>query len=122
METSSECSYDYVKIFDGNSKTAPVLGRFCQPTTEAIESSGNSLLVAFKTDHSQGGRGFHARYYIDCDSELEGLSGTIESPNFPDPYPHNRNCTWTITAPPGNRINATFSHFDIEDSHHRYVF
>ena len=46
-------------------------------------------------------------------------SGIIESPNFPDPYPHNRNCTWTIIAPLGNNISATFSHFDVEEGTHR---
>ena len=39
----------------------------------------------------------------------------IESPNFPNVYPHNRNCSWTIVAPLGNRINLTFSHFDVEE-------
>ena len=50
-----------------------------------------------------------------CNTELKGLSGVIESPNFPNNYPHNRNCTWTIAAPLGNRINLTFSHFDVEE-------
>ena len=39
----------------------------------------------------------------------------IESPNFPRPYPHLRDCLWTITAPRGNTVNVTFSHFDVED-------
>ena len=51
-------------------------------------------------------------------SKITGLSGVIESPNFPDPYPHNRNCTWTIEAPIGNKINASFSHFEVEDPHY----
>ena len=51
-------------------------------------------------------------------SKVTGLAGVIESPNFPDPYPHNRNCTWTIEAPRGNKINASFSHFEIEDPHY----
>ena len=53
--------------------------------------------------------------YLVCNTELRGLSGVIESPNFPNAYPHNRNCTWTIVAPLGNRINLTFSHFDVEE-------
>ena len=67
----------------------------------------------------QGGRGFHARYFTDCNTVSTGFAGVIESPNFPDPYPHDRNCTWTIQAPLGNKINASFSHFEIEDPHHR---
>ena len=54
---------------------------------------------------------------IDC-RKVTGLSGVIESANFPDPYPHNRNCTWEIEVPKGNKINASFSHFEMEDPHH----
>lgn len=39
----------------------------------------------------------------------------IESPNFPEPYPHTRDCLWTIAAPRGNRVNITFSHFEVEE-------
>lgn len=38
----------------------------------------------------------------------------IESPNFPDKYEHSTNCSWIIEAPIGNKINLTFSHFDLE--------
>ena len=55
-----------------------------------VESRSNVLVVKFKTDYSQGGRGFHLRYSTLCDTEITGLSGVIESPNFPDNYPHNR--------------------------------
>ena len=82
------------------------------------------------------GRGFHLRYSTLCDTEVTGLAGVIESPNFPRLYPHNRcrrteqtlgtlclidiklvysrNCTWKIKAPMGNRVNLTFSHFEME--------
>ena len=39
----------------------------------------------------------------------------IESPNFPGPYPHARDCLWTIAAPRGNKVNITFSHFEVEE-------
>lgn len=40
----------------------------------------------------------------------------LESPNFPNQYEHSTNCSWIIEAPIGNRINLTFSHFDLEGS------
>ena len=58
----------------------------------------------------------------DCNNIIESADlhgGIIESPDFPDTYPHNRNCTWAIKAPLGNNISATFSHFHIEDPNHR---
>jgi cubilin len=42
----------------------------------------------------------------------------IATPNFPESYPHNRECMWTIEAPRGNQVNMTFSHFQMEDHFH----
>lgn len=49
-----------------------------------------------------------------CQNRVRGFHGVIESPNFPNKYEHNLNCSWTIDAPKGNKINLTFSHFDLE--------
>ncbi len=74
------------------------------------------LQIRFRTDYSVAGRGFHLRYYTLCNTVISGKQGgVIESPNFPRPYPHNRNCTWTIVAPRGNTLNLTFSHFEVEE-------
>lgn len=53
-------------------------------------------------------------YFIDCNNTLAGYRGVIESLNFPNTYPKNQNCIWTITAPLGNKINISFSHFQLE--------
>jgi cubilin len=53
-------------------------------------------------------------YITVCRLKLFDYRGVIESPNFPNPYPHNRNCSWIISAPPGNKINITFTHFELE--------
>lgn len=50
-----------------------------------------------------------------CQNKVHGFYGVIESPNFPNLYMHNSNCSWTIDAPEGNKINLTFSHFDLEN-------
>lgn len=49
-----------------------------------------------------------------CQNTLHGFYGVLESPNFPNKYEHNLNCSWKIEAPLGNKINLTFSHFDME--------
>ncbi|KZS21868.1 Tolloid 2-like protein, partial [Daphnia magna] len=112
----SGCAFDYVEVRNGRDRRAPLVGRYCNSfSLVPIVSKSTSLYVKFKSDSSLAGRGFKARYETLCNTELRGLSGVIESPNFPNNYPHNRNCTWTIAAPLGNRINLTFSHFDVED-------
>lgn len=53
--------------------------------------------------------------FPDCQNRvLNDTTGVIESPNFPDQYPHNRNCSWIIQAPLGNNISMSFSHFEVE--------
>ena len=56
-----------------------------------------------------------------CNVTHKSLYGVIESPNFPGPYPNNRNCLWTIAAPRGNQIKYSFSHFEVEDRSQPYV-
>ena len=38
----------------------------------------------------------------------------IESPNYPNPYPHNRNCEWRITVESGRQVLLNVTAFDIE--------
>jgi len=34
-------------------------------------------------------------FFSECNNEIRGsFGGIIESPNFPDAYPHLRDCTW----------------------------
>lgn len=39
----------------------------------------------------------------------------IESPGFPDKYPHNLECSYMIIAPPHMDITLTFLTFDLEN-------
>ena len=48
-------------------------------------------------------------------------SGVIQSPNYPNNYPSNVNCTWTITAPPNEVITLTFTDLRLE-SHDACMF
>lgn len=35
-------------------------------------------------------------------------SGAFTSPNYPDPYPANVECVWTVRSSPGNRLQLSF--------------
>uniref|UniRef100_A0A3B5MAN4 CUB domain-containing protein n=1 Tax=Xiphophorus couchianus TaxID=32473 RepID=A0A3B5MAN4_9TELE len=45
------------------------------------------------------------------------MYGSLESPNFPDPYPTDTKRNWTLSVPDGFRITLFFSHFDLEPSY-----
>ncbi|XP_070174673.1 low-density lipoprotein receptor-related protein 4-like isoform X2 [Littorina saxatilis] len=52
----------------------------------------------------------------DCGGTFAALSGTIQSPNFPQEHGNDQNCTYTITAPKGYRITLNFTQMDLEAS------
>uniref|UniRef100_A0A3P8VN85 Neuropilin n=1 Tax=Cynoglossus semilaevis TaxID=244447 RepID=A0A3P8VN85_CYNSE len=114
--------YDYIEIRDGTSETADVLGRHCSNIAPApIISSGPSLQIRFVSDYAHQGAGFSLRYEIFktgsefCFRNFTSSSGMIESPGFPDKYPHNLECSYMIIAPPRMDITLTFLTFDLEN-------
>uniref|UniRef100_A0A8C6TIS3 CUB and Sushi multiple domains 2 n=1 Tax=Neogobius melanostomus TaxID=47308 RepID=A0A8C6TIS3_9GOBI len=52
-----------------------------------------------------------------CGGYIQGNSGTILSPGFPDFYPHNLNCTWIIETSHGKGVQFTFHTFHLESPH-----
>ncbi|XP_055859671.1 mucin-like protein isoform X2 [Biomphalaria glabrata] len=73
VESTSGCTYDYVKVFDGNTSVSGSIGQYCGDNPPLpLRSSGQSLYVQFRSDFSVTGRGFKAQFAI--------LSDTI--PNF----------------------------------------
>lgn len=42
-------------------------------------------------------------------------TGIIQSPGFPQPYPHYLYCVWRVYAPAGRRIRIEFTDFDLEE-------
>ncbi|CAN9498418.1 unnamed protein product [Ophioblennius macclurei] len=117
-----DCKYDFIEIRDGISDTADVLGRHCSNIAPApIISSGPSLQIRFVSDYAHQGAGFSLRYEIFktgsefCFRNFTNPSGMIESPGFPDKYPHNLECSYMIIAPPHMDVTLTFLTFDLEN-------
>ncbi|CAB3228775.1 unnamed protein product [Arctia plantaginis] len=115
LERTLGCRDDYVEIFDGRDTTAPSLGKHCLLSTEIsnIETSTNHALIKFRSDVYIGAKGFMLNYNTICNNNLTGRYGVIESPDYPNSYPMNLHCLWNIQVPKGNRINVTFTHFDV---------
>ncbi|KAK0053231.1 tolloid-like protein 2 [Biomphalaria pfeifferi] len=63
VETTSGCTYDYVKVFDGNTSVSGSIGQYCGNNPPLpLRSSGQSLYVHFRSDYSVSGRGFKAQF------------------------------------------------------------
>ncbi|KAH0567103.1 hypothetical protein KQX54_006688 [Cotesia glomerata] len=62
---------------------------------------------------------FEAEYETVCNQfvELESeMVSNLESPNYPENYKPNKNCSWYFIAPENHRINIKFYFFVIESS------
>ena len=61
MEPHQECVYDHIVIYDGDSPESHILGRFCgSKEPYPISSTGNEMLMVFKSDETVRKQGFLA--------------------------------------------------------------
>nr|XP_039268068.1 cubilin-like [Styela clava] len=115
LEAGSSCLYDYVLVIDGQTSNDPILGRYCsssQPPT--TKSTGNTMLVRFRTDETISAGGFQATYKIAaCGGTLVGTSGVITSPNYPNNYPDSTICDWQVRGPAYHFLIFQFTQLDL---------
>ncbi|UYV74089.1 hypothetical protein LAZ67_11002076 [Cordylochernes scorpioides] len=94
--------------------------------TEPLSNDGNNvrqvlfIRIMFPTFNTNCTRGFNTQLgqgdvvCAVCNTELRGHRGVIESPGFPNKYPHNLHCSWIIRPPLGNNVTLAFSHIYLE--------
>ncbi|NXP01382.1 CDCP2 protein, partial [Certhia brachydactyla] len=117
MEGGQGCGFDYVALFDGPTVTAPHLGRYCgSARPPRTISSTPHLLIIFKSDFNIGGRGFKAHFYSagECQEVFTTIKGNFSSPQYPNFYPNNLKCQWSIQLPPGYRVKVFFLDMELE--------
>uniref|UniRef100_A0A8C4W3A4 Neuropilin-2 n=1 Tax=Gopherus evgoodei TaxID=1825980 RepID=A0A8C4W3A4_9SAUR len=102
-----DCKYDFIEIRDGDSESADLLANTVGTSLLRPSSPQAPLIyIKFTSDYARQGAGFSLRYEIyktgseDCSRNFTSSNGTIESPGFPDKYPHNLDCTFTIMHDP----------------------
>ncbi|XP_058663852.1 embryonic protein UVS.2-like [Ammospiza caudacuta] len=119
LQHSPGCSSDYIKIYNGNSKSSPVLlDKYCgKGPLPSLVASGSTMLVEFASDESITATGFRASYNrVNCGATFRDSKGVITSPNYPNKYPKNRACFWVITSPVGYKISLKMLSFELEYS------
>ncbi|XP_077301904.1 cubilin-like [Arctopsyche grandis] len=124
LQLGSNCSYDYVEIFESPNKEEKSLGKFCNMKMYpvVITSTLNHVFVKFHSGLFIEGTGFSLKYYTVCNVTLTGYNGVIESPNFPNSYLDAYDCFWRIIVPKGNKIKIIFSNFELQDVGEQHMF
>ncbi|XP_072333723.1 scavenger receptor cysteine-rich domain-containing protein DMBT1-like [Scyliorhinus torazame] len=129
LEVSSQCTNDYVAIYDGASTKSPLIATVCTGSNHLFKSSSNTMTVYFRSDHLKASAGFTAYFYslplfqhdaatdgITCGGRLESDSGSFSSPNYPEPYPNNAKCIWYIQVDKQHRITLKLDSFQLQVS------
>ena len=118
----TEIGIDTITVYDGSTTSDPILGTFSGTNIPPIvTSSGNSMLVTFKSNGSVTGEGFRASYSTQtipfCSGQtlLTAASGTFDDGSGVGiQYVQNSNCTWLIQPPGAVSINLSFNYFNTE--------
>ncbi|XP_077015414.1 cubilin-like [Tamandua tetradactyla] len=120
LESSPSCSHDFVEVLDGSSEDAPLRGRYCGVSVpQPLTSFSRALTLRFVSNTWVNSGGFHATFTASssaCGGSFYLGSGVFDSPGYPDTYPLNTECIWTIHSSPGNQLQLSFTAFQLEDS------
>ncbi|XP_078384784.1 uncharacterized protein LOC144667259 [Oculina patagonica] len=114
VEYDSSCNFDYLKITNENGEP---FGVFCgkQYGMDVIVI-GNYALLTFHSDSNVQGRGFVLSFTVAPKSEVCGsvVNNTLTSPRYPDKYPRNMDCNYSVPIPQGMALKIDFHEFDVE--------
>ena len=95
---------------------------------------GNYYIPRFTSNHFESGMGFEIRYNStdmaplmtfrigECGGNFTTLNGLLTSPSYPNNYPNNAECIYTISTPEGTNINLTKIELDIYEYYDFFSF
>ena len=64
------CFSHLFQVYDGDKDSAPLFGRYCgDQLPDVLTSSGEDLLIRFKSDETINWKGFSAQYIITSPTE-----------------------------------------------------
>ncbi|XP_006766106.1 PREDICTED: cubilin, partial [Myotis davidii] len=112
IESHSTCAWDSVTVRNGGSPGSPIIGHYCGTSSPSpIRSGSNQLVVIFNSDHSVQNGGFYATWSahtLGCGGILHSDNGTIRSPHWPQNFPENSRCSWTVITHESNHLEISF--------------
>ena len=52
-------------------------------------------------------------FHVGCGGLIKGISGYAKTPNYPNAYPPNQDCRWTMYLPSNYHVQVTDVTFDL---------
>ncbi|XP_078343320.1 tolloid-like protein 2 [Oculina patagonica] len=116
VEYHPTCNYDYLKITSENSETFGAICGYRYGTDIIV--TGNYALLTFHSDSEVQNKGFNISFSVVLKPEIiecgSVVNNTLKSPGYPDNYPPNMDCNYSVSIPHGKAITITFHEFDVE--------
>ena len=121
---ATELNNDTVTIYDGTTTSDPILATFSGNTAPpVVTSTGQAMLVTFKTNGSTTNTGWNAIYNniaaptCSGTTTLTATSGTFNDGSAATAnYSDNLNCNWLIQPTGAGRVTLDFTRFNTEGS------
>jgi hypothetical protein len=112
---------DYVKVYNGSSNAAPLLGTFSgdrSASLPVVNSTGTDLYVEFKTNSANRAAGWSADYYATFASgaaSLSDMTGALADGSGAADYGNRTSASWTIDPGCSGPVTLTFTEFMTAD-------
>lgn len=102
IEQSPSCVKDYLKVFDKINGEFHEIAKICgREFPSHLNSTGQDMKLLFHTDETGNGDGFTVQWSENCGGVFRASAKlqSITSPNYPNRYPPNAYCNYTILPP-----------------------
>ncbi|MCD4746103.1 MAG: C10 family peptidase, partial [Bacteroidales bacterium] len=118
----TESGADFVKVYDGDNISAPLLGNFSGSNLPPhLESTGESMLIHFTSNASNTASGWSATYtstrqgtYCSGFHLLSDTIATFDDGSGINNYENDADCIWLIQPTGATNITLSFNAFNIE--------
>ncbi|KAJ6633725.1 Cubilin like, partial [Pseudolycoriella hygida] len=125
LEDSVNCTKDYIELLDFIDNDWKILGRICgRSAPKQFNSTGTRMRLIFRTNENIAGEGFTVKWEENCGGvfSVTKESQTLTSPRYPNKYPRNLKCNYTLVAGKEDFINIDFDEFELEDTSRSCVY
>ena len=119
----TESGYDYLKIYDGETTGAPVLGEFSGSNLPPyLVSTAGKMLLEFTSNDSISCEGWEVNYSAEFPGVTSGLqvitdsTGTVDDGSGTGYYTNHTDAYWLIQPPGATTVTASFNSFNTEFS------
>ncbi|XP_046548797.1 cubilin-like [Haliotis rubra] len=121
---SASCTDDKILIYDGNSRSSPLIGRFCGMGLPSFRMTGRNAFITFLATSQPVRRSFTLSY-LEADLAFwkrinkyaQRTENTLLTPNYPLNYQRNAEYSWDLyTVTNGENVVIKVVTSDIEES------